>query len=74
MLVLEIAKGGTLMSVALEARVTKRAKNSIRIEITKESFEAFCAAIGLYRKGFLEALDASEQDHRAGRVTKRKSL
>lgn len=31
-------------------------------------------AIGLYRKESLEALDASERDHRSGQVSKRKSL
>jgi len=62
------------MPHALAAKVTKRTKKSIQIEIRKENFEAFCDAIGLYRKEFLEALDASERDHRAGRVTKRKSL
>ncbi len=31
-------------------------------------------AIGLYRRESLEALDASERDHRSGRMTKRKSL
>ena len=62
------------MRQVLEARITKRTKNRVQLEITKESFEAFCNAIGLYRKEFLEALDASERDHRSGRVTKRKSL
>lgn len=62
------------MPQALEAKITKKTKNRIQIEIKKEHFEAFCDAIGLYRKEFLEALDASERDHRAGRVTKRKSL
>jgi hypothetical protein len=62
------------MSQTLEAKITKKTKSRIRIEITKESFEAFCDAIGLYKKEFLEALDASDRDHRAGRVTKRKSL
>ena len=62
------------MSIALQARITKKTKNRIQIEISKESFEAFCDAIGLYRKEFLQALDASERDHRSGRVTKRKSL
>ena len=65
---------GKIRPHALEAKITKRTRNSIRIEIAKESFEAFCDAIGLYRKEFLEALDASERDHRYGRVTKRKSL
>jgi hypothetical protein len=62
------------MANGLPARVTRKTKNTIRIEISRESFEAFCNAAGLYRKDFIEALDASERDHRAGRVTKRKSL
>lgn len=62
------------MRQALEAKITKRTKNKIQIEITKDSFEAFCDVTGLYRNEFLDALDASERDHRAGRVTKRKSL
>jgi hypothetical protein len=62
------------MRQALEAKITKRTKNKIQIEISKDSFETFCDSTGLYRKKFLDALDASDQDHRAGRVTKRKSL
>lgn len=62
------------MAQALAATITKKTKTSIRIEITKERFEAFCDSIGLYRREFLDALDASEQDHRARRVTKRRSL
>ena len=62
------------MRQALEAKITKRTKSKIQIEISKEGFEAFCNATGLYRKEFLDALDTSERDHRAGRVTKRKSL
>lgn len=62
------------MAQTLEAKVTKKTKKSIQIEISKENFETFCDAIGLYRKEFLDALDASERDHRAGRVAQRKSL
>ncbi len=62
------------MAQALATKVIKRTKNSIQIKISKENFETFCDSIGLYRQEFLQALDASEQDHRAGRVTKRKSL
>ena len=62
------------MPQALEAKITKKTIRTIEIEIKKKQFEAFCDAIGLYRKGFLKALDASERDHRAGRITKRKSL
>jgi hypothetical protein len=62
------------MPTALAARITKRTRKSLNIEITKENFEAFCDSIGLYRPEFLDALDASERDHRAGRVTKRKTL
>lgn len=60
--------------MALIARVVKRTRDSFQFEISKENFEAFCDSIGLYRREFLEALDASEKDHRAGRVAKRKSL
>ena len=62
------------MGQALAAKVVKRTKNSLQIKITKQNFESFCDSIGLYRKEFLDALNASEQDHRAGRITKRKSL
>ena len=62
------------MAQALAAKVVKRTKNSLQIKITKQNFESFCDSIGLYRKEFLDALNASEQDHRAGRVTKRKLL
>lgn len=62
------------MALTLAGKVIKRTKNSIQIRISKDNFEAFCDSIGLYRREFLEPLDASEQDHRAGRVTKRKSL
>ena len=59
---------------ALAAKVVKKTKDSLQIKITKQNFESFCDSIGLYRKEFLDALSASEHDHRAGRVTKRKSL
>ena len=62
------------MGQALAAKVVKKTKDSLQIKITKQNFESFCDSIGLYRKEFLDALNAAEQDHRAGRVTKRKSL
>ena len=60
--------------MALAAKVVKRTRDSFQFKISKENFESFCNSIGLYRKEFLDALDASEKDHRAGRTTKRKSL
>ena len=62
------------MRQSLEAKITKRTKNKIQFEITKDNFETFCDSTGLYRKEFLDALDASERDYRVGRITKRKSL
>jgi len=62
------------MGQALAAKIVKKTKDSLQIKITKQNFESFCDSIGLYRKEFLDALNASEQDHRAGRVTKRKSV
>lgn len=61
------------MPQALKAKL-KATRRAVQIEITKENYEAFCDAIGLYNKEFLQALDASEKDHQAKRVTKRKSL
>jgi len=62
------------MGQALAAKVIKKTKDSLQIKISKENFESFCNSIGLYRREVLAALDASEKDHRAGRVTKSKSL
>jgi hypothetical protein len=62
------------MGQAVAAKVIKTTKDSLQIKISKENFESFCDPIGLYRREFLAVLDASEKDHRAGRVTKRKSL
>ena len=62
------------MSQALAAKIVKKTKDGLQIKISKQNFESFCDSIGLYRKEFLAALDASEQDHRVGRITKRKSL
>jgi hypothetical protein len=58
----------------LAAKVVKRTRDSFQFKISKKNFESFCDSIGLYRREFLQALDTSEKDHRAGRVTKRKSL
>ena len=60
--------------MALTAKVVKRTKDSFQFKISKENFESFCDSIGLYRREFLDALDTSEKDHKAGRITKRKSL
>jgi hypothetical protein len=60
--------------MTLTAKVVKRTRDRFQFKISKENFELFCDSIGLYRREFLESLDASEKDHRAGRVTKRKSL
>ena len=46
----------------------------INIQITKDDFENFCNICGLYRKDFLDTLDASELDHQQGRTTERDSL
>lgn len=58
----------------LRAQVRKQDRDVITLEIKREDFETFCAASGLYREDFLNLLDASDKDHRAGRVTKRQDL
>lgn len=62
------------MQKTLSADLTRVSKDRVKFEITKDNYEAFCNAIGLYKKEFLEALKKSEADHKAGRIAKRKSL
>ena len=62
------------MQKTLSAEITKVSTDRIRVEITRDNYESFCNAIGLYKKEFVETLKKSEADHKAGRTTKRKSL
>ena len=62
------------MKPKLKATITKKTPTSIHLEISKQTFEAFCDAAGLYKKEFLKLLDLSEEDHKKRRITKRKSL
>jgi len=62
------------MEKTLSADLKRVSKDKISIEITKDNYESFCNAVGLYRQEFIETLRKSEADHRAGRITKRKSL
>lgn len=62
------------MEKTLSADLKKVGKDKISIEITKDNYESFCNAVGLYRQEFSETLRKSEADHRAGRIAKRKSL
>lgn len=62
------------MNTKLKATITRETPKSIHLEINKETFETFCDAAGLYNKEFIRLLDLAEEDHKKGRVTKRKSL
>lgn len=62
------------MQKTLSAELEKVSKDKVRFEITRDNYEAFCNAVGLYKKEFLETLKKSEAEHRAGRITRRKSL
>jgi hypothetical protein len=62
------------MSKTLPVVLKKVSPDKISIEITKNNFEAFCNAIGFFKPEFLDVMKKSETDHKAGRVTKRKSL
>jgi hypothetical protein len=62
------------MQKTLSAELKKISRDKVRFEITRENYEAFCDAVGLYKKEFLESLRKSEADHKAGRITKRSSL
>ncbi|MGH9789387.1 MAG: hypothetical protein ACRD4U_11880 [Candidatus Acidiferrales bacterium] len=60
--------------MTLKARIAREGRDRVRIEISRDDFEAFCNSLGRYRKEFLRALEASEEDHRRGRTRVRKSL
>jgi hypothetical protein len=62
------------MQKTLPVVLRKKDSNKVSLEITKDNFESFCNAVGLFRADFLKVLRKSEADHKAGRVTKRKSL
>lgn len=62
------------MPTKLAAQVSKAKNGKIRLEISRDEFERFCNAFGFFRKDFLKLLQQSDKDHRAGRITKRKSL
>lgn len=63
-----------VMNLKLKAKITKKTPEKIHIEISKDNFETFCDAAGLYSKEFIKILNLSEADHKNGRVTKRNSL
>jgi len=62
------------MATNLRMRIKKVKSRKISIEIDKEDFETFCNACGLFKKEFLDLLDASEKDHQEGKITERDSL
>ena len=62
------------MQKTLSAELKRGTKDKIRFEITKDNYETFCNAVGLYKKDFIETLKKSDADHKAGRITKRESL
>jgi len=62
------------MATNLKMKIKRVKSRKISIEIDKEDFETFCNACGLFKKEFLDLLDASEKDHQEGRITKRDSL
>lgn len=62
------------MATNLRMKIRKVKSRKISIEIDKEDFETFCNACGLFKKEFLDLLDASEKDHQEGKITERDSL
>jgi len=55
------------------AQVTKMTRK-IRIEIDRNKLESFMNAFGFFRRDFLKTIEQSEEDHKVGRVKKRRSL
>jgi len=65
---------GADMQKTLTSELKRVSKEKVRFEITKDNYETFCNAVGLYRKDFIDSLKKSESDHKAGRTMKRQSL
>jgi hypothetical protein len=62
------------MSKRLTAVLKKVSADKISFEISRENFEAFCNAVGLFKPEFIKIMKKSEKDHKTGKVTKRESL
>ncbi|MBI4839416.1 MAG: hypothetical protein HY806_09835 [Nitrospirae bacterium] len=62
------------MLKTLSAELKKVNADKVRFEISRDNYEAFCNAAGLYKKEFIESFKKPDADHKAGRVTKRKTL
>jgi len=62
------------MSIALKTRIVKKKPNLISFEIERDNFEAFCNVAGLFRPEFINSLEMSEADYKAGKIKERKSL
>ena len=60
--------------ISIPATIVKSASKTIRLQFSKDKLERLCNALGLYQKSFLESLDRSEKDHKAGRVYNIKNL
>ena len=61
-------------TISIPATIVKSALKTITLKFDKNRLEKFCNAMGLYQKDFLDSLDRSEKDHKAGRVYEVKSL
>lgn len=62
-----------IKTISVPTIITKTAEK-ITLQFSKDRLEKFCNALGLYQKEFLESLDRSEKDHKAGRVCEVKNL
>ncbi len=58
----------------LRAKVSKKTDDYINLKIKREDLESFCSSVGLFKKEFIKTLEASERDHKYGRVRERSSL
>ena len=61
-------------TISVPATIVKSAEKIITLQFSKNRLERFCNALGLYQEEFLESLNRSEKDHKAGRVCEVKNL
>ena len=59
---------------SLEFTITQKSPKKVTIEFDADKFEKLAATFGFFNPEFLKSLDRAEQDIKAGRVKRLRSL
>ncbi len=63
-----------MAALAVTLKPKLRQPRKVIVELDAEQFERVAASFGLYNPDFLKSIDRAEQDFRAGRTRKVRSL